>query len=555
MSKPNVEEIKAESRGLRGSLAAELANHESGFSHAAEKVLKFHGIYEQVDRDARKRDRAHDHTQFMVRSKLPGGKLSAEQYLVHDQLADEFGHGSLRITSRQDFQFHGVLKGNLKPTLARLNERLVTTLGACGDIVRNVLACPLPSTDPRRRRVQEFAAELSAALFPRTRAYHEIWLDGEPVVDEQAEADPLYGKSYLPRKFKIAIAFPGDNCVDVFTNDVGLVASFACDGTLRGFVLLAGGGMGMNHGNDATYARLADPICFITPAQVIPAVRACVTVHRDFGDRANRKHARLKYILQERGVAWFRQQLEEQLGATLPPEPLPPFEPQDHLGWHDPGMGEVTLGLPVENGRIVDRPGQPLKSTLRALVGAWQPEIRLTAQQNLLLCGLPSTAREEIAERFKAAGVSLVEQLEPVRRFALACVALPTCGQALTEAERVFPGVVKDFERLFTEVGLAGLPIQMRMTGCPNGCVRPYVAEAAFVGQSGDKYAIYLGGSPSGTRLAELFRERVPLGHLVPTLRPVFARFAKERLDREPFGDFVVRVGINSLLPHKEAPE
>jgi sulfite reductase (ferredoxin) len=548
MAKVNVEQIKADSAGLRGSIGDELATPTRQFTDAAEKILKFHGIYQQEDRDARKVDRTADHHQFMIRTKIPGGQMTAAQYLAHDDLAGAYGNETLRITTRECFQLHGVLKGDLRPTLQALHGALVTSLGACGDIVRNVMACPAPTADPARRAVQAFAHELTRALFPRTSAYHQIWIDGEEMIADEVIEEPLYGNTYLPRKFKIAIAYAGDNCVDVFTNDIGLVALFDEQNALIGFNFLAGGGMGMTHQNDATYARLADVIGFITPDQVVRAVQASVTIHRDFGDRENRKHARLKYILHERGAAWFRAELEARAGFALgDPRPMPTFGVDDHLGWGDQGDGRWFIGIPVENGRIVDRGAYRLRTGLRAIIERFQPAIRLTAQQNILLTDIAPEDRASVDAALSEYGIVTVDRISNARRRALACPALPTCGLAITEAERAMPGVIDELEEALSALGIPEADITARMTGCPNGCARPYVAEIAFVGRSLDKYTIFLGGAPNGTRLALPFADLIPTRDLVPTLIPVLARWRDERHADEAFGDYVMRIGIESL--------
>lgn len=551
MAKANVEQIKQESAGLRGSIGDELANSDRYFSDNAEKILKFHGIYQQEDREARKLDRTTDHHQFMIRTRLPGGQLTAQQYVAHDELASIYGNGTLRITTRQDFQFHGVLKGDLRETVRTLNHALVSTLGACGDIVRNVMACAAPTADPQRQAVQDFAFQLTRALYPVTSAYHQIWVDGEELIDDHVVEDPLYGKTYLPRKFKIAIAYAGDNCVDVYTNDVGLVALFDTDNRLTGFNLLVGGGMGMTHNNDATYARLADEIGFITPDQVVDTVKAIVTIHRDFGDRENRKHARLKYILADHGVEWFRSELETRVGFKLQAlRPMPPFLVEDHLGWNEQGDGLWYLGIPVENGRVVDRGDYRLRSGLRAIIEQFNLATRLTAQQNILLTGITAAQRPLIDALLAEYHILTVQQITRVRRNAIACVALPTCGLALTEAERVFPAVIDQVEDVLDELNIGDAGITIRMTGCPNGCARPYVAEIAFVGRSLDKYTVFLGGNPAGTRLAKPFLDLVHLKELVPTLRPVLAYYRDERHTDESFGDFTLRIGLDTLRQH-----
>ncbi len=553
MAKKSGELIKAESLGLRGTLGAESHNSERFFTSEAQSLLKFHGVYQQEDRDGRKRDRTADHHQFMVRSKIPGGQLSAAQYLAHDDLAGSIGNGTLRITTRQCFQLHGVLKDDLPTTMRTLNHTLVTTLGACGDIVRNVMACPAPTDDPQRQAVQDFALTLTQAFFPQTKAYHQIWLDGQELIDDSPVApqeidDPLYGRTFLPRKFKIAIAYAGDNCVDVYTNDVGLVALFDDDQRLTGFNLLVGGGMGMTHNNDATYARLADEIGFITPDQVIEAVRGVITIHRDFGDRENRKHARLKYILAENGVEWFRQELERRVGFALQPvQPMVPFEVDDHLGWHHQSEGLLYIGIPVENGRVVDRGDARLRTGLRAVIEQFNLSVRLTGQQNILLTGIPLEQRDAVDARLAEYGIQTVERISAVRRRALACPALPTCGLAITEAERIFPQIIDQFEDTLDELGLGDAAIVSRMTGCPNGCARPYVAEVAFVGRSLEKYSIFLGGDPAGTRLAKPFLDLVHVTELVSVLRPVLAHYRDGRESGESFGDYVNRIGPDTL--------
>ncbi len=545
MSKGNVEEIKLESKGLGGALASELRNDENHFSDAGKTLLKFHGVYEQHDREKRGRNKDYS---FMIRTKVPGGQLTAEQYLAHDTLADKYANGTLRITTRQCFQFHGVIKTDLYNTIHELNDAFVTTLGACGDIVRNVMACPAPTADPQRKAVQDYALHLTEALFPRTRSYHQIWIDGEEIINDEVIGEPLYGQTYLPRKFKIAVAFPGDNCVDVFTNDAGLVAIFDEDGTLAGFNVLAGGGMGMTHNNDETFPRLADVIGFVTPDQAVATIAAIVTIHRDFGDRTNRKHARLKYILHEWGVETFRIELNQRLGFEIQPaRAMPAFEVLDHMGWNEQGDGLLYLGIPVENGRVADRGDNRLRSGLRAIIEQFNLSVRLTPQQSILLTNIQPQDRPAIDNLLREYQIRTVEEISQIRRYALACPAMPTCGLAITEAERAFPHVIDEFESLLAEIGLGDNEIVMRMTGCPNGCARPYVAEIGFVGRSLDKYTIMIGGRFNGTRLAEEFIDLVHLDALAETLRPALTLYRDERQEGERFGDFAYRVGLDRL--------
>ncbi len=542
--KESVESVKASSSGLRGTVPVELTNAEDHFSGAAKTLLKFHGIYEQHDRDKR---RQKDYS-FMIRTKVPGGQLTAEQYLTHDRLASQYANDTLRITTRQCFQFHGVLKGDLRETLLHLNQVFVTSLGACGDIVRNVMACPAPTVDPQRSAVQDFALHLSNAMFPRTSAYHQIWIDGEQMIEDKVVEEPLYGPTYLPRKFKIAVAYPGDNCVDIYTNDVGLVAIFDDDNTLLGFNVLAGGGMGITHNNEETIARLADPVGFVTMEQAIDTVKGIVSIHRDFGDRENRKHARLKYILHDRGLAWFQTELQNRLPFPIQPaRPMPEFEVDDHMGWHEQDTGVWYLGIPVENGRVMDRDDYRLRSGLRTIIERFNLPVRLTAQQSILLTGITDEQRPEVEKLLNEYGIKQIDQFSGVRRYGLACPALPTCSLAITEAERVLPDVLNEFEAALRELGIPDEPINVRMTGCPNGCARPYVAEVGFVGRSLDKYTIFLGGSANGTRLAQPFLDLVHTNNLIPTLRPLLSYYRDARQPGENFGDFVTRIGFEAL--------
>ena len=544
MSKANVEAVKLASNGLRGLLDQELENSDAFLSDAGQVLIKFHGSYQQEDRDTRKQ--GDKHYQFMIRSKLPAGQLTAAQYLTHDDIASQFGNETLRITTRQGIQFHGVIKGDLRNTIRSLNHAFVTTFGACGDVVRNVMACPAPASDPQRTAVQDFATQLSNELLPRTKAYHQIWIDGEPIVDD--EEDAVYGKTYLPRKFKIAIAFPGDNCVDIYSNDLGLVALFDANGKLTGFNLLVGGGMGMTHNNEETFPRLADEIGFIEPDQAIVTVKAVVGIHRDHGDRTNRKHARIKYILHEWGVERFRQELQSRLPFPLQPvQPMPAFEVLDHLGWHDQGDGKLYLGVYVENGRILDQGDKRIRTGLRTIIDRYQLPVRLTAQQNILLVDIRPEDRADIEALLAEHNIRAVEELTGVRRYGLACPALPTCGLALTEAERALPNVLDQIEVLLAEIGIPAEPIMIRMTGCPNGCARPYVAELAYVGRSLNKYTIFIGGNPNGTRLAAEFLDLVPASELASVMRPIFTYFRDARTSGESFGDFCYRVGLDEL--------
>jgi sulfite reductase (NADPH) hemoprotein beta-component len=519
------------------------------FSEDDYEFLKFHGIYQQDDRDKRKTGKQYI---FMVRGRLPGGSLDPGVYLAFDRLCEEFANNTLRITTRQGFQFHGVTKGNLGGFMKGLNDAMATTLAACGDVNRNVMAAPTPAASPLVDEIQRHAKTVSDALLPKTRAYHQIWVEGVELklTEEDADfVDPLYGKSYLPRKFKVAFAIPPLNDIDIFTNDCGFVAIVE-EGRLAGYNLLAGGGMGMSHSNAHTFPRLADIIGFITPEQVIETAKGVVTVHRDFGDRTNRKHARLKYVIEERGVPWFREELERRLGFKLPPARPFQFTNQGDLyGWCPQFDGKYFLGLFVENGRIKDAGDYRLKTGLRRVVEQFKPDLRLTPSQNILLINVKPEDRDGITRMLAEHGVPVQNQGSVIRRASIACPALPTCGLALAESERAMPDILTRLEQLLAEVGLEGEEIIIRMTGCPNGCARPFTAEMALVGKAPGKYQLYLGGNQPGTQLASLYKESVKTEELVNEMRPLFSRFARERSGGERFGDFCRRV----VLPEKIA--
>ncbi len=553
-----VEVVKAGSRQLRGELAAAFRDDLAPVDADSGQLLKFHGLYQQQDRDLRatrrKEGRGPDPS-FMVRSRIPGGRLTAEQYLVHDDLATRYGNGTLRITTRQDLQLHGVLKGGVRRALQAINERLITTFGACGDVVRNVMFCPVPADDPVTREIESHARAIAEHLLPRSRAYHELWLDGEPVPTDAPVADdeePIYGRAYLPRKFKIAVARPGDNCVDVHTQDVGLVP-FVERGTLAGFNVLAGGGLGMTHTKPNTFPRLADPLAFVAPQRVLAVVERIVLVQRDLGDRADRRHARLKYLIHDRGIDWFREEVERGIGTSLAdPRPMPPLDLRLHLGWRVQSGRRWCLGLSVENGRVRDTEGPRLRTALRAVIERVRPEIRLTPHQNLLLTGIPDEARAAVVALLGAHGVPEPSELSRVRLHSMACPALPTCGLALAEAERVLPEVIDELERELREAGLADETLTVRMTGCPNGCARPYVADIGFVGRSLDRYVVLLGGRSDGSRLNRVYADLVPRASLVATVRPLLGLFRDARRPGESFGDFCDRVGIEALRAFAE---
>lgn len=553
-----VETTKRESRFLRGTIAEELAAGGTQVSEAAYGLLKFHGTYEQYDRDTateRKQKGLEKEYQFMVRARIPGGRVMADQWLALDALADLYANGTLRITTRQGIQFHGVLKGDLKASIAGINDTLLTTFAACGDVARNVMTTPAPVRDAVHARLEADATLLSAHLLPKTRAYHELFLDGEPVT--APEEEPLYGPTYLPRKFKIALATPEDNSVDVLTNDLGIVALFEGE-RLQGYNLCLGGGLGMTHNKPETYPRLATPIAFVGSDDLVRGVEAVTRLYRDHGDRTNRKHARLKYVVEEKGVAWTRAALEAAYGGPLTdPRPMPRFRVRDPLGWHPHGDGRWWLGVPVASGRVADTDAVRLRTALRILFGTLVPNAVLTAQQDVLLCDIREDERDEVVRILRAHGVTLAEDLTPVARWALACPALPTCGLALSEAERVQAPMVGAIEAALERHGLLGETISVRITGCPNGCARPYAGDIGIVGRAPGLYALYVGGDFEGTRLNVKLVDKVREEDVAATLEPLFAAWAAGRDGAgEGFGDWCHRTGpaaLAGLLGVREA--
>ena len=545
-----VEKIKESSLNLRGTLADELKSGTPFIGKDNTNILKFHGIYQQDDRDVRKIKGRDKEYSFMIRSRIAGGGLSAQQYIVHDDLADNYGNGTLRLTTRQTFQLHGVIKHDLRKTLQELYDALIVSIGACGDIVRNINCCPAPGHNELDHQIRAFASELSEKLLPESRAYHEIWLDGEKVIStqEEVEHEPLYGKRYLPRKFKIGVAWPGDNCIDVLTHDIGLIASLDHKNNLTGYTIVVGGGMGMNHKKEDTFPRLADPLAYVPADQALDVVKEIVGIQRDHGNRENRKIARFKYLIHNWGVDKFREELEDRLGYKLaPPEDISDLKPELHLGWQKQSDGRWFVGLSVENGRIKDTNEYKLKTGLRDIIETYRPDIRLTASQDILLTNIPDEQKPAIDALIHQYGIPHEETLSNARKYSMACPAMPTCGLAIAESERVFPDVIKELENVLHDLGLDDEVLSFRMTGCPNGCARPYVADIGFVGRSLDSYTVFVGGGPEGTRLNQKYRDLVPLNQLVETVTPLLVQFKNERLNGEAFSDFISRVGVENL--------
>ncbi len=541
------EVLKQNDPTLSGTLAETLANPALAcFSSDDEQFLKFHGIYQQDDRDKRKTGKQYI---MMIRARIPGGIIPPDQYLAFDDLSEKYGNQTLRITSRQSFQWHGVVKDKLGPLMKGLNDALCTTVAACGDVNRNVMAPATPATSVLVERVLEDARRVDAALKPVTEAYHSIWIDGEPLKLQPEEKkqfeDPLYGKTYLPRKFKIAFAIPPLNDTDVFTNCLGFVAipDPAEPARVLGYNLLCGGGLGMSHGNKETFPRTADVLGFFAPEEIVNVAKAVLTAYRDSGDRTNRKHARLKYVLEERGADWFRTEVEKRSGLTLAPARPMNFTKQgDLFGWHQQSDGNWFLGLYVETGRIKDTPQRQLKTALRRIVAKFRTEVRLTPSQNLLLAGVPAGQKDGITALLAEHGIPVENQAGAIRRASMACPSMPTCGLGLAESERYLPGLLEKIEGLLAELGLADEEIIIRMTGCPNGCARPYMAEIGFVGKAPGKYNLYLGGNAGTTRLNREYRASVKSDDILNELRGPLTRWKNERLPGERFGDFCSRI-------------
>jgi sulfite reductase (ferredoxin) len=539
-----VEVAKRHGRHLRGAISETLASEATHFAEDDVSLLKFHGTYQQDDRDLRRAREAAGQEKayaFMVRVAVPAGAITAEQYLGLEDIADEHGNHTLRVTTRQGFQFHGVLKGDLKATIAGVNQKLLTTIAACGDVERNVMGCSAPLGDADHETVRQVASAIARELRPATRAYHEIWLDGEKQVSSEQE-EPFYGDRYLPRKFKTAVGLSNDNCVDIWSQDVGLLA-IVSDGRLQGFNLLVGGGLGMTHNKGDTTARLAEPLGFVPIPNGVEAVRIVAAIFRDHGNRSDRRHARLKYLIAEWGIQRFREEFERRASFPLGPAvALPSLPFHDHLGRHRQNDGRWFYGVFVQSGRIVDTPGHALKTALHQIVTLLRPGIRLTGQQNLLLTDLDADGIETVERILQVHGVTLPTALSAARRFSMACPALPTCGLAVAESERAIPGILDEFEAELEALGLRDAPITIRMTGCPNGCARPYTADLAFVGRSLGLYNVYVGGGLAGDRLVDLYRADVPQDELLAAVRPLLVRWAAERTDGEGLGDFYQRL-------------
>ena len=540
------EPLKAGSNFLRGTLVESLHDPVTGnIAEGDTQLIKFHGCYVQDDRDLRQerlKQKLEPLYSFLIRVRMAAGVCTPKQWLDLDRLAHSHANGALRMTTRQTFQFHGVLKRNLRDTIYQINQSLLDTIAACGDVNRNVMVNVLPEHSDIHAQCYRWGQKISDDLLPKTTAYHEIWLGKTQVAGHQ-DSEPMYGETYLPRKFKIGIAIPPRNDVDVFSQDIGLIAVIK-GGQLSGFNVAIGGGLGRTHGDDGTYARLGSVIGFVLPEQVVQTCEQILCIQRDHGNRYNRKNARLKYTIDRHGLAWFQQELNDRLGWKMPAQRSYQFDTSgDQFGWVEDreGLGYYTLF--VESGRVKDFDDYPLMTGLREIAQVLDGEFRLTGNQNVCIAGVKPVQRAQIDGLLKQYGLDSGMRQSNVRKASMACVGLPTCGLAMAESERYLPSFVSSVEKLLADVGLPDEPIIIRITGCPNGCGRPSLAEIGLVGKSPGHYQFWLGASPNGDRLNQLYRESVTEAQMLEILAPMLEKFAASRIEGERFGDFVYRSG------------
>lgn len=558
MASKSVEEIKSNSRGLRGTIAETLQSDTTHFSEEDYQLLKFHGTYQQDDRDLRvERKRAGEEKAwiFMVRSKIPGGDLTAEQYLAHDRIAEELGNKTLRITTREGFQMHGVVKGGLKDCIAKINEAGLTTLGACGDVVRNTIAPSSPIADHAHQTAQALACELSRTFLPKTKGYPELWVNGEKVENSsgaEADRERIYGEYYLPRKFKIAIAIPPRNDVDVYTNDIGFLAHVQ-EGAIEGYTVVVGGGFGMTHGKTETFPALAKPLFYIRAEHALEAAIAIVCTQRDYGRRDDRKQARLKYLVASKGIEWVRKEVVARMKVPVEdPRPVEFNTVSDLFGWHEQGDGRLFCGIWVSEGRIKDDESHQYRSGFRKIAEEIGCPMRLTANCNVLFYNIQPDQKETLERLLKDYNIPHTDRFTEARRLSHACVALPTCGLALSESERVFPQFMDRVDEILRELKLENESILIRMSGCPNGCSRPYNSDIALVGRAPGKYALFVGGAPDGTRMSGLVQKTVPLDEIPGRIREILQDYVGHRKQGETFSQYWSRTQQPGEEPHSE---
>lgn len=542
-----LEHIKYRSNYLRGSIQEGLDDEITGaIANDDTKLLKFHGSYMQDDRDIRderRRQKLEPAYSFMIRVRVPGGTATADQWIAMDDISDQYANGTIKLTTRQAFQFHGILKRNLKSSMQSIHQAVMDSLAACGDVNRNVMCNPNPYQSDVHKEVDTLASQISDHLSPRTGAYHEIWLDGEKVVDTKEEVEPMYGKTYLPRKFKIGIAVPPSNDIDVYSQDIGLI-SIIEDDKLVGLNVTVGGGMGMKHGNTDTYPQVGRLLGYIDKDKAVEVSEAILTIQRDYGNRTNRLNARFKYTVDKYGVDWIRNELNNRLGWEI--EEVKPFEFEhngDRYGWTE-GSGKWHFTLFVQNGRVKDTKDYQLKTALRKIAEIHDGDLRLTPNQNLIIANVDESNKDNIQKIIDEYGITDGEHYTGLRRNSMACVAFPTCGLAMAESERYLPTLINKIEGLLDEAGLNEEEITIRMTGCPNGCARPALAEIAFIGKAPGKYNMYLGGGFAGDRLNKLFKENIGEDEILESLKPILIQYGKEKDEGEHFGDFVIRKDI-----------
>lgn len=549
-----VESIKEESNFLKGTIDQEIATPVDHFDKSNIQLLKFHGTYQQDDRDLRleaKKTGAGKAYSMMVRLRIPGGRIGSDQMLSMLDLCDELGNSTMKITSRQTIQLHGVLKDDLRPTINRINEIALSTLAACGDVNRNIMCCPAKRVGQVHAELEQLTDQLTEALAPQTPAYHELWLTDPETGEKQLEGggavEPLYGPTYLPRKFKMGLALPEDNCIDIYTQDIGLLAVVRDDKVI-GYNVLVGGGMGTTPSAKKTYPALGKRMAFVKPEQAVGVSQAILKVQRDNGNREDRKVARMKYLVNDWGIEKFRAEVERYFGEKLEDcteDDVHGFD--DHMGWQAQGDGKWSYGLNIENGRLYDDETHQLKAALRAVCREFKTEIRMTGHQSVIFTDIEPADKEKLIGLIREHGVRLSEETSTVRRWAMSCTALPTCGLAITESERRLPSIIDGLEQPLAKLGLDAERFTIRMTGCPNGCARPYNADLALVGKAKNKYTLFAGGGWLGNRLGYIYKDLVPDDTVVDELISIFAAFKANRNGDESLGDFCTRVGKDDL--------
>jgi len=555
MSNPNiskVENIKDESDYLAGEIAKQLNDKSAFFKDSEVQLLKFHGTYQQFNRDTAtelKTQGLEKEFYFMIRTKVPGGILNAKQYIDFDDLSNQFSDKTLRITTRQTFQFHGVIKGNLRKIINNVGQMLLTTYGACGDVVRNVTTIAAPIQDVIHKKLRQDALKISSYFIPASNSYGRIWINGEKYEYKKKEntKEPIYGKTYLPRKFKIGITIPEDNSVDVLTNDIAIFSLFK-NQSIYGYNIAVGGGLGMTHNKPETFPYLAKSLLFCNPSDLINVLKSIVMIQRDYGDRKNRKHARLKYLVAEKGTNWIKEKIEKNLNKKFKNfKKIGVLKIKDHLNWHEQGDGKWYIGIFISSGRIEDNKKQKIKSGLRDIINRFQPSVTLSTDQNIILGDVKEEDRKIIDNLLIKYSIKQ-ENLSKVNRWFLACPALPTCGLALAEAERVRNNLINKIDEILLKHDLQNEKFSIRITGCPNGCARPYAGDIGIVGRMPNHYALYSGGDFEGTRLNKKILDKVSFQDLPIALEQIFILFKNNRNDDETLGNFCNRVGLTAQV-------